>query len=324
MQRPPLLLAWLLAARCYGLRLQEALVRQDPEGQADQGGSEDDLPNPFKNVILVVHCRQPSLQSRHAEKICEERRPLFDGYQKHFGQVIYLTQKECTLHPSDSHKCLVDVIEKQGAERDGVFYMNFDAMLSARRMRATFDKEMLNAFGDDRRCSLNDNMRLRNCEWEHWVPGRAERYRQAMAKITREHKELRMARANQYVYLGNDDLFYIPHKLYRLYKNLTHPFIQHGVHHEITGPTVRKLMEKVTTVLDVNLKCGGGCCQRLDPAVVLAPDFQCGHSSDLKSKTAQDPVDETVNLNRQSEEDESDDGPPDLGQLAKVMAALTE
>uniref|UniRef100_A0A7S1MC54 Uncharacterized protein n=1 Tax=Alexandrium catenella TaxID=2925 RepID=A0A7S1MC54_ALECA len=327
MQSWPLLLT--LVVRCGGLLIQEArwdLGKQEVAGDIaeqpqDDGGALQ--PGPFKNIVLAVHCRAPSPDAQRAAEVCRARKRLFEPYKKHFARVVYLTEQECPRHPSDVHKCMGELMNKEGAQRDGIVYMHFNAFLSVTHMRGIFDKEMMAAPGEDMRCRLTEKMRLSHCKWERWVPGLAQRYQHAIGRVMQEHQgELELA-DEQHVWLGRDDLFYIPHKLYYVYKNLTQPFIHYGVHHEITGPTVRRLMEQLTTVEDVNLNCRSQCCERLELAEVSAEDFRCGHRATSKNTTMQDNLIEMVN-ERQSEEELDGSDEPDWHQLLRVVNVLTQ
>jgi len=307
---------------CGALRLQE--VRDDNGDQLAEGGSDDLTYNPFKNILLVVHCRLSHHYDGSPEDVCEERRHLFDGYKKLFKGVYYMTPKECPPHVNDVHQCVSQLMKDYAMDRDGIFYMHFEAAFSASKLRLVFDKEMLASFGEDFRCRLNEKMRLKNCTSDRWAPGHAERYQQAIHAVQKEH-HVELRRINMAVYLsdaGGDDMFYVPHKLFFLYSNLTHWFVKHGVHHEITGPTVRKLLEKITDVEDVNLHCGGGCCESFQPdGVVLSRHFKCGR---VLAKNKSSEVDGYVQDERfNSGRPEVDRVEPDASQLSLVMRALT-
>mmetsp|Transcript_50023 Transcript_50023/g.116107 ORF Transcript_50023/g.116107 Transcript_50023/m.116107 type:complete len:340 (-) Transcript_50023:127-1146(-) len=247
--------------------------------------------NPFQNVLLIVYCRLAPWQVRKMPNLCKKRANLYKGYEKHFARTLFMGEEECKYAPSSSHRCLTKIIKGQAAGYDGVFYMSFDTPFSVERLRPIFDKKSLADFGADRKCWINGDHLLRNCTWNGWSAARAIRYRRAFDELVDADYGVRRGWAPM-VWLGNDDLFYIPRNLYSLYVNMTRILVKHDVHREIVGPTVRRLMVKLKAAPYQSLHCNSSCCEAAGgrSGLALSRDFQCGRIPALAEDDAADDI----------------------------------
>jgi len=255
------------------------------------------IPNPYKNVVLVLHCRLPMFLTKTGN-ICAERRPLYAGYTRYFGEMIWLTRDECKAGPDEPYRCLSKIMEEKG-DRDGLFYMHFDALIRPAQFALTFDKNSMACFGKEDTCPLLPDGLLSNCSWGPWNQVRAEQFRTALSTIQKSGvKELAKFNMDT-VHIGMDDLFYIPSRNFELYRTMASAFSKNAVHHEAAGPTMRKILQEVTRIPDTNMSCTGSCCKHLGAELALNEDFRCGHAFELKDKATQRAFRKALAMDRQ-------------------------
>jgi len=233
--------------------------------------------SPFNNVLLVVHCRLKVFDIDRPA-VCAEREPLYEGYKKYFGEVYYLPYTHCEA--GDPHVCLATLMKGPGAKRDGLFYMHFDALIRPRHLGATFNVTQMYAFNQRTWCEINkETLGQEHCVCSWWGPRRAIGYQRAIEQLRNSSEPAFKSLSPWEFWIGNDDMFYMPRSLYKLYDPLANAFST--VHHEIGGPSMRAILERITSVPQVNMACSGGCCKQLKSEVALRADFRCGHAFDL-------------------------------------------
>mmetsp|Transcript_29511 Transcript_29511/g.84494 ORF Transcript_29511/g.84494 Transcript_29511/m.84494 type:complete len:378 (-) Transcript_29511:107-1240(-) len=263
------------------------------QGSGTQLRREDFKDNPFSNILLVVHCR---LRGHLPMEICKQREPLFEGYKQFFPDVLYLTNSNCQMSPTNPHSCLAHYMQTRGAGRDGLFYMHFDALIKPRRLGLGFNKDAMGVFSDPIECGINDNgTQVVGCLWNLWSLKRAQHWRNAVYLVRKGSGEL-ASLDDMHFYLGNDDLFYIPRSLFGLYGPVAMAFESNLVHHEMAGPAIRNFLHEITGVPLVNLKCTGGCCTDLQRYDALSPDFRCGHQFNLNDTDIREAVAGAISL----------------------------
>jgi len=253
------------------------------------------LDTPFRNVLLVVHCRTSD------EHICRQREPLFRGYKKFFPDVMYITTRDCPRHGTDPHRCLADIMEGRAARRDGIFYMHFDALIRPHRLAVGFDTSSLASFHGDRRCRINQGGDQVGCSWDGWhAHTTGQRFQDAVQELRMKSADFRRL-DNRHFYLGVDDLFYLPRSAFPMYATLVEPFHRRTVHKEMTGPTIRHFLQLLTGVKLVSLACTGSCCEKVGQEVMLAPDFRCGHPIRLNEPNITESAALAISLFRQTD-----------------------
>jgi len=217
-----------------------------------------------------------------SSEVCRQRWPLVDKYKQYFGDVYHMTRDNCR-DLGDPYSCVARVMQKEGAGYDGIFYMHFDALFSPRHLAKSFNKDALGIFDEPKTCKVNTTMDLEDCAWASWQ-AKGPSYLVAMEAM-REVKTLPHLPPSQ-VILGNDDLFYIPRRLYTDFITLAKWFLKYEVHHELAGPAIRRMLEGVgpSPRPAVNFNCTGNCCDKLMPEDALKPKFRCGHPFDLASE----------------------------------------
>mmetsp|Transcript_2304 Transcript_2304/g.5275 ORF Transcript_2304/g.5275 Transcript_2304/m.5275 type:complete len:306 (+) Transcript_2304:77-994(+) len=248
---------------------------------------------PFHNILLVVHCR---LKKGIGSEVCAEREPLFDGYRQFFADVLYITRKECPTC-GDPHMCVTKLMEGPGANRDGVFYMHFDSLIRPRQLAATFNKDDMFSFDNRTWCEINEtSLGQEHCICGFWNPNRAKAYQDGINKLIGSGiPEFANLDPWQF-WIGNDDMFYVPRKLYHLYGALARSL--KGTHHEIAGPTIRTILSNVTAVPNELLGCIGSCCSKLRGEIALLPNFKCGHAFDLSVEQTRDDFPTAITTHR--------------------------
>uniref|UniRef100_A0A7S1SH46 Protein xylosyltransferase n=1 Tax=Alexandrium catenella TaxID=2925 RepID=A0A7S1SH46_ALECA len=290
--RPARLLCLLAAVvpGC-GLLARESCTRDDTDrpGLPEVKGG-----RVFANIFLVIHCRwEAEADPDVVRGICEERRPLFRGFRKVFADVLYMTSDDCpnAQGRADPGACLADLVEGRAANRDGLFYMHFDALIRPRSLGATFDKHAIGRFDTTETCYVELAEGQQQCV--DWPASRAKPMQAAIMAARELGKEFRKLDNMTYV-VGNDDLFYIPRSVFRPYGLLARLFQHRNVTHELAGPTVRHLLHQMTAVPSVNMNCTGDCCRFFAPDVALSPDFRCGHKFDLSDADMRATVASTI------------------------------
>lgn len=262
------LLACLLAVPAAALRHVK-----DAEVQPRLNGTS------FSNVILVVHCRPPMHLAKEARTLCKERASLYEPYKKHFAKVIYLTHRECPPSATDVYNCTAPIMQTHEGF-DGLMYARADTLISTSHLSKSFDKNVMASYSEDRQCALERDMKFKNCTWVAWTPKMAELYQKAMTAIGADPK-FRLPKNPRDVFLGNSELYYIPSKLFKLYRPAARLFASYGVHHQVAGPTIRAILGARTRTQRVSLDCTSTCCTGSTPTIQVNESFTCGHASDL-------------------------------------------
>jgi len=315
--RPARLLCLLAAVvpGC-GLLARESCTRDDTDrpGLPEVKGG-----RVFANIFLVIHCRwEAEADPDVVRGICEERRPLFRGFRKVFADVLYMTSDDCpnAQGRADPGACLADLVEGRAANRDGLFYMHFDALIKPRHLGINFNKNSMYNFAEVWRCPLNAAGRQANCSvagapanktWDPWQPWRALQLQGAIQELRETGVKFR-ALDNMTVYVGNDDLFYLPRSVFSLYVTLAKVFERHMLHHEAGGPTMRQLLNKLTYVQLRSMDCTGSCCKHLGPGDALSPQFRCGHAFNLTQAVMRDAVTSSIVMQRDAHANSSSFG----------------
>uniref|UniRef100_A0A7S1MT39 Hexosyltransferase n=1 Tax=Alexandrium catenella TaxID=2925 RepID=A0A7S1MT39_ALECA len=232
----------------------------------------------FRNVLLIVHCRFQANDMEHV--VCREREQIFRKYAPFFGDVFYMTRANgCAGMPDDPHVCVADVMKTRGADRDGVLYTHFDALISPSKLAADFNKDAFASFQKDMECNVDSQANLQGCSWGNWNEIMKSRWRKA--SDTTDYIDPTT------VFIGEDDIFYIPRKAFQMYSVMARGFAKAQVYHEVVGPTIRGMIARNLSIPIINMKCFGDCCHELTREDALDSRFRCGHRFDLREKTTQ-------------------------------------
>jgi len=237
--------------------------------------------SPFRDVLLVVHCRGKwKLTDEEALGICEQRRPLFRDYEEFFGQVMYVNRRDFLGGKGDPHGHLARIMQSEGEKWAGVMYTHFDALINPRTLAEVFDPLAIGTFDDPRSCSLDGEGSLRDCRWNNWKGNMKARFRTAARELGPAFLD------PSTLHLGNDDLFYIPRAAYPSYTRYARVLSEYPLMHEIVGPHIRAMVvrDSNATMRRVSFNCTGGCCRVLRYRDLAAPGFRCGHVFDLREE----------------------------------------
>lgn len=244
----------------------------------------------FKNVLLVIHCRPHGRLAEHSKSVCKNREHLYAGYRRHFNKVIFLGGEECEPRGNDAYRCAAEIMSKNkdtgdynSPDYDGLFYMRADTLIRVDQIRKILDKKAIATYGKDNKCKVNRDMTLNNCNWINWNEGRAGHYKDALHELSTT--KFRKFLKDDTVWLGNDDLYYIPKKFWSDFVFLSNKFAANEVHHFIAGPTIRALIlakNADSNSRSMNLHCDEECCDSYKPEIQLKKSFNCGHFGNLK------------------------------------------
>lgn len=254
--------------------------------------------SPFRNVLLVVHCRlkskewlaeikvpvskQKSPFPSPTSKICWKRKELFQPFWDYFPEMVFWTNDDCDVFPDNPHNCLPRLLQKREQEHyDGLFYMHFDALIRPNVMKRSFDPTAIGTFNEHQHCDF-----ATACGWVAWPS-----FKPSLLKAFQSMEnagDLKAPADRKTVLQGMDDLFYIPKSVFGLYSKLAGHLTKFHVHHEVFGPTLWQLLSRESNVSKVDLGCVGSCCQEVDILEASRSDFRCGHPFRLAEKKNRD------------------------------------
>lgn len=252
----------------------------------------------FKDVLLIVHCRQSA-------EICEQRRPLAEMYRKYFKDMklmtVYNQVGSCnmSLWQGDPHLCLSRIMEDEGSQYEGVFYMHFDAVLSPCSLGSHFDATSLGWFNSDtltvdiahlEECKLTpDCNATEEVPW-FWDETQKQGWSDTVFAIQQQPymqhlspEQLQASTTNFQV--GVNDLFYIPKLAYPSFIELAKIFAHNQIWHEVAGGSMRQIMQTYVGIPAQYFGCTGSCCTHLGPQDLQAPGFECGHKFDYTQES---------------------------------------
>jgi len=249
--------------------------------------SDRNLGGPFKNVLLLIHCRKATL-------ICKERwkQGLYEPYLDFFGAVtIGFKENGCE---KESSFCVAKMMEKY-PEYDGAFYMHFDAIIDPCKLAPIFDKNKMGWFVEPADHEIADNMKLLQSSVQddtlrgpvEWTNQTAKAFFLAMGQVQEALKSdlYDFDLKTVHLFKSENDLFYVPKRALESYHTLTKTFSENEVWHEISGPTMRKVLEKNLKLGGVNFQCKGANLANLKDTDILQDDFRCGHRFDMREPT---------------------------------------
>jgi len=250
------------------------------------------------DVTLVVHCRS-------SESICDERRPVIEGYRPFFRRIVWLVGSEASrlaarlddtelcVGNDDPGGCVSKIMDADNTS-SGMLYMHFDAVLSPCHLLQTMDVTSLSVFNKNKKFDYvrfsdldqcNANL---TCKWVYWdFNGRhavRDGFLAAVDEIQRSLPEHDMSRFRSGIQKGVNDLFYVPRASFSTYALVAKIFARHGVFHEMAGPvTMDVAAELLSTDSEKealsSFACDGGCCEFLNHQTITGPSFRCGHKA---------------------------------------------
>merc|ERR1719401_327961 len=219
--------------------------------------------------------------------VCKERLPLYEPYLEYFGTMQMLHRENCDDEPS---LCIMRLMQYQDKGYDGVFYMHFDAIINPCKLAPIFNKDAVGMFVEPGSHALAPNKEFQaspvhddtifGVEWSNKTAAFfSEAMHDVQAKLGTELHNF----DESHVYTSENDLFYIPRGAFKTdYPALAQSFADHDVWHEISGPTMRKVLQQSLDFPAVNFQCKGMCCANLVGQDILAEDFRCGHRFDMR------------------------------------------
>jgi len=253
-----------------------------------------------ENVILLVHCRA-------SQSVCEQRRPILQGYTPFFKAVRWLVGAEAgdlvSKWNGDAHLCtgsddpLSCIARIMDVEREssGILYMHFDAAVSPCNLLQTMDVGTVSTFHTNKSFlyrtfhDLDDgcNGTQPNHCWVYWDQHGSHKVRDGFLNAMAEIRDILtgqdLTKFQTGIRQGSDDLLYMPRAAFKTFIPLAQIFSKHGVFHEIAGPTTIDMTSAALgAVAPTNLGCDGNCCQLLPPHLVRSGTFRCGHKVDYR------------------------------------------